>query len=409
MNTTSPASGLGRRAGRAVANRLDALVSARGPVFRQLAVSHGFSSAGDALSSVALAGTLFLGVPSSQARDKMAFYLLLTLAPFALLSPLLAAVFTRYPVAYRRGLGASSVLRGIVAVTMAFQLDSPALYPLAFVMLVGSRIYGISRASLVPVALAEASQVVEANARLAKVGVVAGVVAVPLGAGIDALVGGGLVLGLAAILFLVSGLSGQGLPTPKPPDARRGILLTPPAVRFGALATAGVRFINGYLLLLLAFAFRDADAGKSDFAALLGAAGLGYFLGAVIAPYLERVLREEPMVVAALAFEAAASLVGAHSFGLPAAGALAVSAGLAWGVAKLGLDGLIQRQIPDQDRGRVVARTEGLLQLAWVVGALVPVVAKVPYAFGLTSVGVVALGSQVTYVFALMQAAEGAK
>jgi len=380
-------------------------------VFRQLAVSHGLSAAGDALAAVALAGTLFLGVPSAEARPKMALYLLLTLAPFALLSPLLAAVFTRYPVAYRRGLGASAVLRGIVATGMAFQLASPALYPLAFVMLVGSRIYGISRASLVPVALSDSKAVVEANARLAKVGLVAGAVAVPLGAAIDGLLGGGPVLGLAAILFVVSGLSAQGLPTTATSESptRRGILLTPAAVRFGALATAGVRFINGYLLLLLAFAFRDADAGKAEFAALLGAAGLGYFLGAVIAPYLERFFREEPMVIAALAFEAAASLVGAHSFGLPAAGALAVSAGLAWGVAKLGLDGLIQRQIPDQDRGRVVARTEGLLQLAWVVGALVPVVAKVPYKFGLTSVGVVALGSQVIYVFALMQGSQPAE
>ena len=34
------------------------------------------------------------------------------------------------------------------------------------------------------------------------------------------------------------------------------------ALRLARLATAGVRLINGFLLLLLAFAFRDAETGR---------------------------------------------------------------------------------------------------------------------------------------------------
>ena len=68
------------------------------------------------------------------------------------------------------------------------------------------------------------------------------------------------------------------------------------------------------------------DAGLLDFGFLLGAAGVGYFLGAMIAAWLERHLREEPMVVAGLAIEAAAAFIAAQAFGLVAGAALAAAA-----------------------------------------------------------------------------------
>lgn len=109
------------------------------------------------------------------------------------------------------------------------------------------------------------------------------------------------------------------------------------------------------------------------------------------------------MVVAALAIEAAAAFIAAQSFGLPAAAVLAAVAGFAWGVAKLAFDGLLQRTLHHEDRGRAFVRAETLFQLAWVVGAIIPVAAVIPTKAGLAIAGVAALASQTLYVAGLIK------
>lgn len=406
--TLAAAGAASKRAGQGLARRVDSYISARGPGFRQLAISHAASAAGDTMVAVALAGELFLDPSSAdEARSNMVLYLLLTLAPFAVLSPVLASLFSRYPTAYRAGIGISSWLRALVAVIMIFLFDSVALFPLAFIMLVLSRVHGISRNSLVPVALETPEELVAANARMAKIGVVAGTLAALVAAGVDRLLGPGPVLILAAAAFVMSAVAARRVPSPRLPQkirltVPRRIFVIPRSVRLAELATAGVRFINGFLLLLLAFAFRDQDAGLLDFGALLGAAGLGYFLGAVLAPILGRVIREEPMVVAALAIEAAAAFIAAQAFGLGAAAALAAAAGLAWGVAKLGFDGLLQNEIAEEMRARAFVRAETVFQLVWVLGALLPTAITIPTGFGLAVAGVTALAVQIVYVAQLI-------
>jgi hypothetical protein len=254
---------------------------------------------------------------------------------------------------------------------------------------------------------------VAANARMAKIGVVSGAAA--------AVIGGGLATGLGAIsedvgsraallisvlAFAISAIAAQGVPYPPKPEfqgVRRGLLRVARSVRLAQLATAGVRFINGFLLFLLAFAFRDEQAGLLDFGFLLGAAGAGYLLGAVVAAWLERILREEPMVVAALAIEAAAAFIAAQSFGLVAGAALAAAGGFAWGVAKLAFDGLLQRSVSHDDRGRAFVRAETLFQLAWVFGALIPTAITLPSSGGLAAAGILALGAQTLYVAGLIR------
>jgi hypothetical protein len=174
-------------------------------------------------------------------------------------------------------------------------------------------------------------------------------------------------------------------------------------VRLARFATAGVRFLNGFLLLLVAFAFRtDTDANVLDFSALLGAAGLGYFIAALATPVLDRYISEEPMVVAGLAVEAGAAFIAAQQFGLPAAAALAAAAGFAWGTAKFGFDGLLQATMPAGSRGRAFTNSETFFQFAWVVGALIPIVPVMPVELGLIVAGLMALAIQVVYVSAVL-------
>jgi hypothetical protein len=173
-------------------------------------------------------------------------------------------------------------------------------------------------------------------------------------------------------------------------------------VRLARSATGGVRLLNGFLVLLVAFEFRDAEAALVDFGALLAAAGGGYFLASMVSPVLERRLREEPMVVAALAVVAAAAFIAAQAFGLLAAAALAAAAGFGWGTAKFGFDGLMQATLAPADRGAAFVSSETMFQVAWVVGAIIPVVISVPITIGLISAGCLALAAQVVYTSGLL-------
>ncbi len=377
-------------------------------------MSHALNAAGDTLVAVALADVLFLTPDPSEARSNVVLYLAVTLAPFAVIGPFLGGLFARFPVAYRRGLGVASAVRSVVAILMVLNLNNDLiLFPLAFLMLVFSRVHGISRNSLLPVTLEGAHELVAANARMAKVGVFSGTTAAIVGGllvtgfgFISETVGSRAALAVAVVAFALSALAAHGVPFPPPVEPqkrRRGVLRVTRSVRLAQLATAGVRLINGFLLFLLAFAFRDEQAGLLDFGFLLGAAGLGYFLGAVIAAWLERILREEPMVVAALAIEAAAAFIAAQAFGLVAGAALAMAAGFAWGVAKLAFDGLLQRSLSHEDRGRAFVRAETLFQLSWVVGALIPTAARIPSSGGLAAAGVLALAAQTVYVGGLIR------
>jgi hypothetical protein len=385
------------------------MFSSRGPGFRRLAQSHAGGTAGDTLVAMALGTTLFFSVPSTEARSNVALYLLITLAPFALIGPFLGAFFTRFPGAYRGGLVAASALRAVAAVALAMSLDTVLLFPLAFLSLVLSRFHGISRSSVVPIVLDDPDELVSGNAQLAKIGVVGSAFIVPFG-----LLGVGfghpsVTLIIASIVYVWSALSAKGLPPlrierdrSREARALRKRSAAPREVRLARFATAGVRFLNGFLLLLVAFAFRDQDAGVADFSALLAAAGLGYLIAAFATPILDRRMSEEPMVVTGLAIEAGAAFVAAEVFGLPAAASLAAAAGFAWGTAKFGFDGLLQATVPEEGRGRAFTNAETFFQISWVVGALIPVVPVIPVTAGLTIAGISALVIQVVYVSAVL-------
>lgn len=383
------------------------MFTSKGIGFRRLAESHAGAVAGDTFIAIALAGTLFFSVPSTQARSNMLLYLLVTLAPFTVLGPLLGRMFDRFPGAYRLGLAASSFGRAMVTAAMIGVLDNLLLYPLAFVLLLLSRVHGISRASLLPVVLPGPHELVNSNAQLARIGVLVGLAAAAAGGLAARFVGSWLVLVLAIGAFTWSGWTAMGLPSVELPSQPRREVAEPARrnnrpLRLAGFATAGVRSLNGFLLFLVAFAYRDINAGISDFGAILVAAGGGFFIAAVVTPIIEKYVPEEPMMVAALAVEAAFAFLAGVAFGLPTAAALAAAAGFAWGTAKFGFDGLLQATVPDHHRGRAFTYSETLFQIAWVIGAALPVAIPMPAEIGLVLAGFVALTVQLMYVSALL-------
>ena len=368
--------------------RVHHMFTSRGPGFRKLAEAHAGAVAGDTLVAMALAGTLFFDVPSTEARDNVAVYLLITLAPFGVIGPFLGAVYERFPGAYRGSLVLSGALRGIAALVMAFTGDGFLLFPLAFAMLVMSRLFGISRSSLLPVVLSGPRDLISANAQVARIGVFASAVAVPIGAIGIWILDPWFALVVAAIVFLWAGVKASGLPTLDAAtsaalvetvrsERQEGARYRGPSrpVRLARFATAGVRFLNGFLLLLVAFAFRDADAGVLDFGALLASAGFGFFLAALVTPVLDRYISEEPMV-RRRPCSGGRCRVRCRSSVQPRwrPAALSAAAGFAWGTAKFGFDGLLQATVPARSRGRAFTGSETFFQFAWVLGALIPIV-----------------------------------
>lgn len=399
------------------ARRLPRRVYARvfdgyGVPFRWLSAEFGASVAGDTLIALGLAGSLFFSVPSAEARDKVALYLLLTLAPYAVIAPSLPRFFARFPGSYRASLAASSAGRAAIALFLAIGVNTFWLYPLAFTLLVLSRLHTIAKGSLVPVTVAGPQALVAANGLLARVGIVGGAIVVPIGAASVRWVGPWPALVVAAICFVLAALCAQQVPSPArhDPVAVRGRSLSavPRLARLPMAATAVVRFVNGFLLALLAFVFKDVDAPLAEFGALLFAAGLGYGVASYVSPFLARRLREEPTVLAALAIEAAAAFITAQIFGLTAAVILAASAGLAWGTAKFGFDALLQKTTSREQRGAAFTRAETIFQLLWVLGALLPIVFTISSTVGLSFAGTAALFAQVVIVSGLLvEAREG--
>jgi MFS-type transporter involved in bile tolerance (Atg22 family) len=140
---------------------------------------------------------------------------------------------------------------------------------------------------------------------------------------------------------------------------------------------AVLRASVGFLTFLAAFDLKRTGAGSWQFGLVIGAGALGGFLGAVIAPRLRRVVKEETILAGSLLFPAVVTLFGARAFGNTAIGvvACAVSVGAASG--RLAFDSLVQRDAPEAARGRTFARFETRFQLAWVGGAVIP--AAIPH------------------------------
>jgi hypothetical protein len=139
----------------------------------------------------------------------------------------------------------------------------------------------------------------------------------------------------------------------------------------GLRANAALRAFTGFLTLFLAFRLRaEPLAGFSEstsvvlvvvLAAIGG--GIGNGLGAAL-----RRIRPEGVVVLVLGLTALASAWAAVGYGAWAVATVALVAGTAQALGKLCLDALIQREVPETVRTSAFARSETVLQLAWVIG-----------------------------------------
>src|SRR5687767_9093321 len=172
--------------------------------FARLATTHALSAAGDSLVAIALAGSLFFDISPGAARGRVALSLLLTMAPFAVVAPLLGPAIDRWRHSRRWMVTVAGAGRAVTALLMARYIDDLLLFPAAFTTLVLSKGYAVARSSLVPSAVDSDHELVEANAKLAIGSALAGFAAAVPGIALLRLLDGRWTLRLAAAVFLVA-------------------------------------------------------------------------------------------------------------------------------------------------------------------------------------------------------------
>lgn len=399
--------------------------------FMRLARVHALGAASDAAIAVTLAGSIFFSISPDDSRGRVALYLALTMAPFAIVAPLLGPAIDRTKGGRRLMIITTAFVRAVLAFLMISNIDSLWLFPLAFAILVFQKGYSVAKSAVVPALVRSEHDLISANSRLALLSAVASMVGAVV-AGVLSLVGGPeFAAGVAAAGFIVTAALATKLPgvvvaaESTSPLEKAELRHTP--VLLAAYATACLRGIVGFVTFMLAFEFRGGSEGIDistlgsaaggstattrgidiagdpaapawHFGVVLVLAGLGALLGARIAPQVRERIPEERMLQTVLAAIAAAALFAAFSFDLFGAAVLSfvVAAGAATG--KLAFDSLVQRAAPDANYGRSFARFEARFQFAWVVGAFVPAVIPLNLAVGGTGVALVAVVALVSLV-----------
>jgi MFS family permease len=348
------------------------------------------STAGDALVAIALAGSLFFSISPDAARTQVALYLVLTMAPFALVAPLIGPWIDRRAGGRRSMVVISGAVRAGVCLLMIDDLGGVLLFPEALTVLVAAKGYQVARTSLVPGLVRDESQLVEANSKLALISGMVGLLAAAPGVALLQ-VGPEWVLGLAAVVFASATLSAYRIPRTRVAAGRADPLeraeLRGAGILLAGSAMAVLRAVVGFLSFLVAFALRADEAPAWWFGLALAAGAVGSLVGAVIAPRLRRRVREERILLACMVTVAAGAVVAIWLGGRPSAAVLAAVVGLGASAAKLCFDSLVQRDAPDANQGASFARFEAQFQLVWVAGAFLPVFLPIPLPLGYAGIG----------------------
>jgi Major Facilitator Superfamily len=365
------------------------------PEFGRLLSYQAFGAAGDALVAIALAGSLFFSVPPTQARDRVALYLLLTMAPFAIVAPLLATFLDRRRGGMRAALVVAAIGRALFAWLMSTRIDSLLLFPIAFGLLIFSRASQVVRGALLPQLVPDEHSLVNANASLSRTSALAGIGASLPGIALLRWPGVQIELWLAVVVYAAGAIPALRLPKvhgKREDEERIGARKWARSVtiRQAVVAAAGIRFLVGFLVFHLAFALRREDFGSIGLGLLVGAAAAGGLFGALLAPRLRRRLREEGILVTALVLAGASGLLVGWWFSAVTATVLVFAFGVTSGIAKVAFDAIVQRETPEGARGWAFARYESGLQLAWVLGAFVPLLPTIPAGPGVFAAGVAA-------------------
>lgn len=410
---------------------------------------HAVNGAGDVMITVALASTVFFSVPTDEARGRVALYLAITMLPFTLLAPVIGPLLDRLPHGRRAAMAGAMLARALLAITMsgAVATGGLELYPAALGVLVCSKAYGVVRSAVVPRLLPPRFSLVKANSRVTLAGLLATGVAAPIGAGLQS-IGSAWPLYGACVIFLAGTFLAFTLPhkVDSAKGERRARLIVPhgetatgnrptgkgekagsrtgssrvdgsrkgegekrgrdkppglrsvgPSVLHGLQANASHRALSGFLIFFLAFLLREHPLAGQSAAVSLGivgvAAGVGNACGTAVGSWL-RARGPEVIIATVLGLALGVAVLAAVFFSTLMVAALGAVAGFTQALSKLSLDAMIQRDVPEEVRTSAFARSETLLQMAWVVGGGIGIALPLNGVLGMSvAAGILGLGA----------------
>jgi MFS family permease len=341
--------------------------------------------ASDAAMAVALANTLFFAAADADSsKGKIALYLLITVAPFALVAPVIGPALDKIQRGRRLAMCVASAGQALMCIMMATNFESWLLYPAALGKMVLSKSFTVLKASVTPRVLPPEITLSKTNARLTVFGLAAGMVFGGIAAGLTQLFGSPGALWFTAIICVVGAVQGMRIPAwvevteGEVPASLSATKVKPKREPMGQQvvislwANGTVKVLTGFLMMFSAFAIRAETEGDGFQQLLLlgiiaAAAGVGSFGGNAIGARLH-VARPDQMVlgcvIAALTATAVATI-------LPGIGTMAVVgliAATAAALAKNSLDAVIQHDLPEESRASAFGRSETVLQMGWVFG-----------------------------------------
>ncbi len=380
----------------------------------------------DAAMAVALANTLFFAAASGESKSKVALYLLITIAPFAVIAPLIGPALDRLQHGRRVALATSFALRTVLAVVLIANFDSATgsfpswvLYPCALGMMVLSKSFSVLRSAVTPRVLPPTIDLVRVNSRLTTFGLLGGTM---IGGGIAAACEWGFQLFQmpGALYVVVAGtVAGAALAMriPKWVEVTEGEVPTTLSYRGGTGEMRGhpemhratdkarqplgrniitalwgnctVKVMVGFLFLYPAFVAKAHDASGWEQLRILGligaAATIGNLAGNFTAARLTLGRPARLVVRCAVAVTVVALATALTGNLLVAAAATLVTSG-ATAIAKASLDASLQDDLPEESRASAFGRSESLLQLAWVAGGATGVLIYTDLWVGFTTI-----------------------
>lgn len=374
--------------------------------------------AADAAIAVALANTLFFAAATAESRINVGLYLLITVAPFAVIAPIVGPLLDRLQHGRRVAMAMSFVARSLLLLTMALHLDAWLLYPAALGFMVLSKSFGVLKAAVTPRVLPPEITLVKTNSRLSVFGLAASMTFGALAAGVAALTGSpgallfaGAICVVGAVLCLrippwvdvttgpvigrdIAGDVLTGVPVTARPGRRRALRHHPMNRRIvvALWGNSTARVLTGFLMLFVAFVVKEQTEGSPDEQVLLlglvgVAAGAGAFLGNAVGSRLH-FGRPDRAILACVGAGLVMAILTAALQNISVILITALVAATGSAIAKVCLDAMIQREMPEASRASAFGRSETVLQLAWVLGGAMGVLLPPTYWVGFAAVSV---------------------
>jgi hypothetical protein len=271
-----------------------------------------------------------------------------------------------------------------------------------------SKSFGVLKAAVTPRVLPAQITLVKTNSRLTVFGMVAGGVAGGVAAGIAALAGSPSALWFTVLVCLAGAALCLRIPSwveVTQGEVPASLRADDPTVELQAgrrrepmsrhvvvalWGNATARVLTGFLTLFMAFVVKAQTEGSPGRQIVLlglvgAAAGAGGFLGNAVGARLH-FGKPDQAIVGCVAAGVTMAVLTSLVQGITVVAVTALVAATGSAIAKVCLDAVIQREMPEASRASAFGRSETVLQLAWVVGGALGILLPPTYWIGFASV-----------------------